>query len=474
VQDCFCYKTKTMENPGKIRLLIAIWIVWAILTCPAFGKNSTPGSDIISIPYCTKKITIDGNLDDWKTFYQTIFSDTCHQVNTAGKYSLADVYPIGFNEDLIPQPLSKNQVNVKMCWDQTYLYIGFNVVDRHLVAEFSATDYETKLHLNDAVEFYIDAGNDSQNTMDINDYQFVVDILNQTVVYRGNLRLAEKEGMFVPKEKGQNVIFTSKVTCQGKINNPSIDDKGFIVEMKIPFAAIGIEPFAGKMMKIDICNDDSDRLLKELDISEDELFLTWPFNWSGIGDFGFPSQWKTAQLTGKPPLLQTMAIKYGLHLLLVSLVILVLAFSIAGISWHKNQKLKNVSKKIALQNLVVVDKSLESEVSVDVHKVLLDNASQCIVNNPTAFISPQQLADALNISLRTLQRITKEELNCTPTIFINAMKLELASEFLKNKKGNISQAAYDFGFSDPAYFSRLFKKHYGVSPRRFLSQSDRV
>lgn len=463
-----------MENTGKIKPILTIWIVWVFLACQTFGENVILVSDTISIPYCSKKITIDGNLDDWKTYYQTTFSDTCHRVNTTGKYSLADVYPDGFNEDLIPRPLSKNLVDVKMCWDQTYLYIAFQVTDQHLIAEFSAGDDETKLHLNDAVELYIDARNDSQNTMDINDYQFIVDILNQSVVYRGNLRLAEKEGMFVPKEKGQNVLFTSAITYQGQINNPAVDDKGFTVEMMIPFAAIGIEPVAGKMMKIDVCNDDADRLLEELDISADELFLTWPFNWSGIGDFGFPSQWKTVQLTGKPPLLQTLAVKHGFHLLIVSLVILALAFSMVGFSWHKNRKLKNVSKKIALQNLVVLDKSLEREVSADAHKALLKNASRFIMKNPSSCISPQQLANALNISLRTLQRLTKEELNCTPTVFINAMKLEMASEFLKNKKGNISQAAYDFGFSDPAYFSRLFKKHYGVSPRRFLFQNNNV
>jgi AraC-like DNA-binding protein len=459
-----------MENPGKIKRLIGTWIFVAILVYPTFGNYKIAANDTILIPYCSKTISIDGILDDWKNYYQTTFSDTCHQVNTAGSYSLSDVYPIGFNENLIPHPLSKNRVDVKMCWNQTHLFIGFHVMDRHLIAEFSAIADENKLHLNDAIELYIDAGNDSQNTMDINDYQFIVDILNQSVVYRGNLRLAEEEGMFVPKEKGQNVMFTSTVTHQGQINNPAIVDQEFTVEMMIPFAAIGIEPFAGKKMKIDICNDDADRLLKELGISADELFLTWPFNWTGIGDFGFPSSWKTVELTGKPPVLQTLTVKYGFHLLFVSLVILALAFAMMGISWHKNQKLKNVSKKIVVQNLVVVDKSLEREVSPDARKALLDSASQYIINSPSAHISPQQIADAINISLRTLQRLTKDELNCTPTVFINAIRLELASEFLRNKKGNISEAAYEFGFSDPAYFSRLFKKHYGISPRDFIAK----
>jgi AraC-like DNA-binding protein len=74
--------------------------------------------------------------------------------------------------------------------------------------------------------------------------------------------------------------------------------------------------------------------------------------------------------------------------------------------------------------------------------------------------------------LRTLQRLTKEELDCTPGILINMIKLQLAKDFLRYKQGNISEAAYNNGFSDPAYFSKLFKKQFGISPKDFIDQCD--
>ena len=37
-------------------------------------------------------------------------------------------------------------------------------------------------------------------------------------------------------------------------------------------------------------------------------------------------------------------------------------------------------------------------------------------------------------------------------------------------KGNVSETARMCGFSDPLYFSRLFKKKYGVSPRNYAPE----
>jgi len=71
-----------------------------------------------------------------------------------------------------------------------------------------------------------------------------------------------------------------------------------------------------------------------------------------------------------------------------------------------------------------------------------------------------------------LQRITKEEIDTTPTNFIYLVKLNLAAEYLKNHLGNVSETAYEFGFSDPGYFSKLFKKHFGISPLDYQEKND--
>jgi len=452
------------------RVLWAVAITIAFLVnCPVCrARDLQLPSDTIIIPYTNARVTIDGNLDDWRTYYHATFTDTCSHIHTTGNYQLAEVYSKDFEEGRIPEPLSRNQTDINICWDQAYLYFGYHVADEHLLAEFNRVSDHDKLFLNDGIELYVDAGYDSFNKMDHNDYQFIIDILNQSIVFKGDLRLAQKEDMLVPKFKDQNVLFSSAVSYQGSVNDPSDKDSGYVVEIRIPFAAIGIDPTEGLSLKLDICNNDADWLAADLGVSRDEILLTWPLNWSGLGDFGFPLYWKSATLSGKPALRTVLSKKYGTLLAILGIVALLIAVVLLRISYIKSKKLRSLSTHITNHNLSLPIQNHEPDQTENSHAYMLRKAYQFIQDHPSATITPQDVANNIHVSLRSLQRLTKEELHITPTSFIHAVKLDMACLFLKNKQGNISQAAYDFGFSDPAYFSRLFKKHFGLSPRQFI------
>lgn len=45
----------------------------------------------------------------------------------------------------------------------------------------------------------------------------------------------------------------------------------------------------------------------------------------------------------------------------------------------------------------------------------------------------------------------------------------MAKDMLR-KGHNVSETAYSIGFSDPGYFSKVFRKEFGVSPTEFLSK----
>jgi AraC-like DNA-binding protein len=51
------------------------------------------------------------------------------------------------------------------------------------------------------------------------------------------------------------------------------------------------------------------------------------------------------------------------------------------------------------------------------------------------------------------------------------IKLAHAEEMMKDKTlARISDIAYESGFSDPKYFSTLFKKYYGMTPSEFIEE----
>jgi AraC-like DNA-binding protein len=60
----------------------------------------------------------------------------------------------------------------------------------------------------------------------------------------------------------------------------------------------------------------------------------------------------------------------------------------------------------------------------------------------------------------------------SPNAFINEYRLNEALQLLLKNKCNISEIAFETGFSSPSYFSKCFQKHFGQSPSAFLSAKE--
>ncbi len=59
----------------------------------------------------------------------------------------------------------------------------------------------------------------------------------------------------------------------------------------------------------------------------------------------------------------------------------------------------------------------------------------------------------------------------SPVDLVIKIKLNHASELLKaNHSFRISDVAYASGFNNPKYFSTLFKKHYGKTPKEYSEE----
>lgn len=70
----------------------------------------------------------------------------------------------------------------------------------------------------------------------------------------------------------------------------------------------------------------------------------------------------------------------------------------------------------------------------------------------------------LHVKMRSL-------FNASMTDFIRHKRMVLACSLLQSGM-NVSETAYKVGFSDPNYFSKVFKKELGVTPTEFISRSD--
>lgn len=73
------------------------------------------------------------------------------------------------------------------------------------------------------------------------------------------------------------------------------------------------------------------------------------------------------------------------------------------------------------------------------------------------------LAESVFLSVSQLTRKLKTLTGKTPAEFIRNIRFQKALILLKDGK-NVTEAAWEVGFEDPVYFSKVFKKHFGFPP----------
>ncbi len=72
-----------------------------------------------------------------------------------------------------------------------------------------------------------------------------------------------------------------------------------------------------------------------------------------------------------------------------------------------------------------------------------------------------------------LRKLFKSEMGMTPHNYLISLRMQMAEKHLCSTHGveqNISQIAYICGFSEPLYFSRVFKKNFGCSPKAYAEK----
>jgi AraC-like DNA-binding protein len=84
----------------------------------------------------------------------------------------------------------------------------------------------------------------------------------------------------------------------------------------------------------------------------------------------------------------------------------------------------------------------------------------------TGEVSVETIAAKLNTSRQTLYRQLKDE-NATFEQVLDELRHRMALDYIGARKVSVNETAYLVGFSDPASFSRAFKRWTGKSPREY-------
>ena len=124
-----------------------------------------------------------------------------------------------------------------------------------------------------------------------------------------------------------------------------------------------------------------------------------------------------------------------------------------------DRQLFNSDPNLALINdKAIVDylqKLNNSDIVSEVKKVITEHLSFGINN--------EQVAYALNMSERTMNRHLKER-GFTFKDVLKEVRVSLSKLYIKNNQFNVTEIAFQLGFSDSSSFSRAFKRWTGASP----------
>ena len=89
----------------------------------------------------------------------------------------------------------------------------------------------------------------------------------------------------------------------------------------------------------------------------------------------------------------------------------------------------------------------------------------------TAFkdVSLSDVYDKLTLSPSNADKLFVKAFGTTPVSFRTHLRMARARELLVTSRLNVKQVAKRVGYTDPLYFSRAFRRHFGMSPSRLIA-----
>lgn len=94
----------------------------------------------------------------------------------------------------------------------------------------------------------------------------------------------------------------------------------------------------------------------------------------------------------------------------------------------------------------------------------INKAKILIAKNLSDRLSPEGIAEELNMSYSWFRRMFKQYTGFSPSQYILELKIQESKVLLTNTGLSSREVAYRMGFENPDYFCTLFKKRTGMSP----------
>lgn len=121
--------------------------------------------------------------------------------------------------------------------------------------------------------------------------------------------------------------------------------------------------------------------------------------------------------------------------------------------------------ELLIRYLLKPDKSLASEQPEWLRKIC-----QAMQNPDNLRLGVQRLQELAELSPAHLSRTFKRCLNCTPTEYVNELRLQAAAYLLLSTNRPVADIAFEVGYLSLSYFYKRFKRRYDLPPEKYRRQ----
>jgi AraC-like DNA-binding protein len=170
--------------------------------------------------------------------------------------------------------------------------------------------------------------------------------------------------------------------------------------------------------------------------------------------------------------------------LMTSLILLITIFVIIYITQRSNERKKQGSLTKKIEELIIEKESIAEKFNQSLpvdNKKIIDSLDDRTLKKIVVIIDAHlgdslfgvdKLASEMGMSRTNLHRKIKKITGLPPSELIRSIRMKKAASLLLNHENTVSQIAFIVGFEDQSYFSKSFKKQFGLPPKEYIkSQS---
>lgn len=125
----------------------------------------------------------------------------------------------------------------------------------------------------------------------------------------------------------------------------------------------------------------------------------------------------------------------------------------------KNYFQKNLTFGERKENVAEIDKTFINKFRKIIEEKLIDSD-----------LNVDEIGKNMGLSRVQLYRKIKSLTNYAPNELVRIIRLKAAEQLIINSERNVSEIAYDTGFSSPSYFTKCFKEYFNESPTDYAKR----